>query len=125
MSQVDFADAIGRSQTMVSMYEKGQRLPSTKLMTVIAEALRIPLAVLYFSDDELPDHTSELYYMKSIPGSDDEVMQKRKDLRDDPDRRTLLDFAEHGNPKAIKTIAAMIDAFKATNPDFYDGDDPA
>ena len=63
MSQVDFAEAIGRSQTMVSMYEKGQRLPSTKMMNVIAGTLRIPLAVLYFSEDELPDHMSEIRKM--------------------------------------------------------------
>lgn len=52
MSQVDLADLIGRSQTMVSMYEKGQRLPSTQIIANIAKVLGVSFGELYSSTDE-------------------------------------------------------------------------
>lgn len=52
MSQVEFADKIGRSQTMVSMYEKGQRLPSTEIIAKIASVLGITFGEVYYGRDE-------------------------------------------------------------------------
>lgn len=52
MSQVDLADLIGRSQTMVSMYETGQRLPSTQTIATIAKVLGVSFGELYSSADE-------------------------------------------------------------------------
>ena len=34
-------------------------------------------------------------------------------------------LAKNGSSKDVKQVVAIIDALKATNPDFYDGDDPA
>lgn len=56
MSQVEFADKIGRSQTMISMYEKGQRLPSIKIIANIAKVLGVPFGDLYYSEDEFGEH---------------------------------------------------------------------
>ena len=55
----------------------------------------------------------------------DPVMAEREALRRDPDRRVLLDLAERGTAADVKQVRAIIDALRATNPDFYDGDDPA
>ena len=55
MSQSVFADMIGRSQTMVSMYEGGQRLPSTQIIAEIAKVLGVSFGDLYFSDEERSD----------------------------------------------------------------------
>ena len=52
MSQVDLADLIGRSQNMVSMYETGQRLPSTQTIAAIAKVLGVSFGELYSSADE-------------------------------------------------------------------------
>lgn len=52
LSQIEFADLIGRSQTMVSMYEKGLRLPSTKILAQIGKILGCTFDSLYFSDEE-------------------------------------------------------------------------
>lgn len=49
----------------------------------------------------------------------------REELRRDPARRTLLSLAQHGASKDVEQVAALIDALRATNPDFYNGDDPA
>lgn len=61
----------------------------------------------------------------SQKNTDDDVWAEREALRRDPDRRALLDLARHGPAKSVRQVAALIDALKATNPDFYDGDDPA
>jgi len=53
------------------------------------------------------------------------VTQAREELADDPDRRALLNLARYGSAQDVKQVAALIDALRATNPDFYDGDDPA
>ncbi|MBR7189053.1 MAG: hypothetical protein IKD53_10940, partial [Clostridia bacterium] len=53
------------------------------------------------------------------------VRQAREDLADDPDRKALLNLARYGSAQDVKQVAALIDALRATNPDFYDGDDPA
>ena len=55
----------------------------------------------------------------------DEIWQLRDDLRNDPDRRALLMLAKNGSAQDVRQVAALIDALRATNPEFYDGDDPA
>jgi hypothetical protein len=55
----------------------------------------------------------------------DASWQKRESLRRDPKRRVLFDLAENGTEKDIDAAVALLDALKATNPNFYDGDDPA
>lgn len=55
----------------------------------------------------------------------DDAQQAREELADDPDRKALLNLARYGSAQDVKQVAALIDALRATNPDFYDGDDPA
>ena len=56
---------------------------------------------------------------------EDKIYEKREALRRDPKRRVLFDLAENGTEKDIDAAIKLLDALKATNPDFYDGDDPA
>lgn len=81
--------------------------------TKLASALDIDVAVL------LDPAT------KSAIVDPDEIWQLREDLRDDPDRRTLLMLAKNGSAEDVRQVAAIVDALRATNPQFYDGDDPA
>ena len=60
ISQVDFAQMIGRSQTMVSMYERGLRLPSTKILAQIAKVLGMTFSDLYYEEGEF-DNSEPLY----------------------------------------------------------------
>ena len=55
----------------------------------------------------------------------DPAQQAREELAEDPDRKALLNLARYGSDRDVKQVAALIDALRATNPDFYDGDDPA
>ena len=62
LSQIEFADLIGRSQTMVSMYEKGLRLPSTKILAQIGKVLGCTFDSLYFSEEERNGNKSDEPY---------------------------------------------------------------
>ena len=56
---------------------------------------------------------------------DDDAQQAREELADDPDRKAPLNLARYGSAQDVRAVASLIDALRATNPDFYDGDDPA
>ena len=60
-----------------------------------------------------------------ISDDDREVWELREAARRDPDRRVLLKLAKNGTAQDVRQAVALIDALRATNPDFYDGDDPA
>lgn len=81
MSQVDFAQAIGRSQTMVSMYESGQRIPSTKIIGKIANVLGVTFDEIWEEKKVKNDYDwySEAFDPKNdFPqGKYDDVTEKR------------------------------------------------
>ncbi len=54
-----------------------------------------------------------------------ELWQRRETLRRDPKRKVLFDLAENGTDRDIDAAVKLLDALRATNPDFYDGDDPS
>jgi hypothetical protein len=54
-----------------------------------------------------------------------QVRQRREALRRDPKRKVLFDLAENGTDRDVDAAVKLLDALRATNPDFYDGDDPA
>ena len=63
MNQTDLANAIGRTQSMVALYETGKRLPSTQIMWKIAEVFGVPFDEIYYSrgrrfESSHPDHKS-------------------------------------------------------------------
>lgn len=107
MSQDDLALLLGTSKQVISRYETGQRSPKVSVVAAYAEKLGVSISMLTIGEDADP------------------ATQARQDLLDDPDRRALLNLARHGSPEAVRQVAAVIDALRATNPDFYDGDDPA
>lgn len=53
---------------------------------------------------------------------EDRIWEKREALRRDPKRRILFDLAENGTEADIDAAVAIIDALRATNQNFYDGD---
>lgn len=64
-------------------------------------------------------------YLGIMPEQLDSTDAARQDLFSDPDRRTLLNLARYGSAQEVRQVSALIDALRATNPEFYDGDDPA
>ena len=107
MSQEEFARLLGTKKQNISRYESGEVSPMISTAAKMADKLGISLTELNGE------------YLKK------NVWAAREALRRDPDRRALLDLAENGTVQDVRQVAALIDALKRTNPDFYDGDDPA
>ena len=90
MSQVEFAIAIGRSQTMVSMYEKGKRLPSIQIILKIAEVLGVHFDDIYYSKDERQNEEEFDWYEEAFTPEneypkgkyDQETIRKLHDIGD-------------------------------------------
>lgn len=109
MTQEQLADRIHISKSSISEWEACKRVPQMKTLRKIAEALGVDVwEIIGFNDVSI-----------------DPAQQAREELADDPDRKALLNLARYGSAKDVKQVAALIDALRATNPDFYDGDDPA
>ena len=111
MSQEELADFLGTSKQNISRYESGEVSPKISTAALIARKLGVSLS-----------------YLNGEPGSsfDDPVpWTLRQEEREDPDRKALFMLSKYGSAKDIRQVNALIDALKATNPDFYDGDDPA
>jgi len=81
MSQNDFADAINRKQPTVALYESGQRLPSTQIMSAIAKVLGVSFGELYYSDEERREHEAEPRVDDVIPTYDGCTAEERRLLR--------------------------------------------
>ena len=118
MSQLDLANALGCGQSTIAMWETGNRIPDIDTIDYIADVFNVsPYSILY-SDQEVGS-------MIKASQSEDAIWAKREALRRDPKRRLLFDLAENGSEKDIDAAVALLDALKATNPDFYDGDEPS
>ena len=114
MSLEEFAAFLGTSKQNLSRYELGEVSPKISTAAKMAEKLGLTLSELNGGD--APD---------SSPDADDDLWTLRQQEREDPDRKALYMLAKYGSAKDIRQVNALIDALKATNPDFYDGDDPA
>lgn len=113
MTQEEFAAMLGTTKQNISRYESGAVSPKISTAQAIADKLGISLAELNGQDASV--QTSQ----------DDDPWTLREELRRDPDRKALLKLARNGSAQDVRQAMALIDALRATNPDFYDGDDPA
>ena len=129
MTQEEFAQLLGTSKQNISRYESGAVSPKISTAQAIADKLGVTLA-------ELNGRTEPVDYFRANDGKPQGLtvaldvaqaatQQAREELADDPDRKALLNLARYGSAQDVKQVAALIDALRATNPDFYDGDDPA
>lgn len=112
MTQEEFADLLGTTKQNISRYESGAVSPKISTAQAIADKLGITLSEL---NGEAPYD----------PDDDDEMWTLREEMRRDPNRRALMQLARNGTAQDVRQAMALIDALRATNSDFYDGDDPA
>lgn len=115
MTQEQLASAIGVSASAIGMYESGKRKPKDAIVEALADVFNVPIWSILYREDEVIPKINE----------DDAIWAKREALRRDPKRKVLFDLAENGTERDIDAAVALLDALRATNPDFYDGDDPA
>lgn len=118
MSQEQLANAISISKSSISEWESCKRAPRMSTLRKIAKALGVDVwEIVGFSDGVVIDDMHE--------EPNDDPWTLREELRRDPDRKALLKLARNGSAQDVRQAMALIDALRATNPDFYDGDDPA
>ena len=109
---------VGVGKSTVRKWESGQIANMRRdKIALVAKALNTTPAYLmgWEEDDDQPSQ-------KTDP---DDLWTLRQEEREDPDRKALFMLSKYGSAKDIRQVNALIDALKATNPDFYDGDDPA
>ena len=115
LSQLQLAEKLSISKQAISNYERGIREPDYVTLEAIADVLNVPMAMLISREDQ----------EKALGKLYNDPNQAREELADDPDRKALLNLARYGSAQDVRAVASLIDALRATNPDFYDGDDPA
>ena len=107
MTLEQVGDLVGVGKSTVRKWESGQIANMRRdKIALLAKALGVTPGFLMGWEDE-------------------DAQQAREDLAEDPDRKALLDFARYGTAQEVRAVVSLIDTFKATNPDEYDGDDPA
>lgn len=113
MTQDQLAEAADINRVTLAKYEAGKVVPGAKVLSRLACSLGVNTDVLLGNgSDGMTDDEREMWEL-------------REAARRDPDRRVLLKLAKNGTAQDVKQAVAIIDALRATNPDFYDGDDPA
>lgn len=127
MTLEQVGDIVGVGKSTVRKWESGQIANMRRdKIALLAKALGVTPGYLMGWDTNMfigdggrergLDRTLEII---------EQSIQAREELADDPDRKALLNLARYGSAQDVKQVAALIDALRATNPDFYDGDDPA
>lgn len=119
--QKEVAAVTGVSQPTVSEWVHQKKDPSGERLKALADLFGVSTGVILCYDPipgtepTSPDMTDD----------EREMWELREAARRDPDRKLLLKLARHGTAQDVRQAVALIDALRATNPDFYDGDDPA
>ena len=94
------------------MWEAGRSEPTGDMYAMLSFLLGCTVGYLMGTEDE-------------VHPADDDIWTLREEERRDPNRKALYMLAKYGTAQDIRQATAIIDALKATNPDYYDGDDPA
>lgn len=117
MQQKQLALAVGVARPTVSEWEHQKKDPSGERLAKLAEVFNVdPGIILGYS---------ETIGQGVMTDEDKELWEAREAARRDPERKALFKLAKNASIKDIKQVNAFIEAMRATNPDFYDGDDPA
>lgn len=119
MQQKEIALAVGVSRPTVSEWEHQKKDPTGERLKKLAKLFNVSTGVVLALEpipSSAPDALSE---------EDRELWALREAVRRDPDRRVLFNLARDGTPAQIRQMVTLLDAMKAANPDFYDGDDPS
>jgi transcriptional regulator with XRE-family HTH domain len=120
MQQKEVALAVGVSRPTVSEWEHQKKDPTGERLKKLAKLFNVSTGVV-LAMEPIPSSVPEAL------DSDEarELWELREAVRRDPDRRVLFSLAKNGTAAQVRQMVSLLDAMKATNPEFYDGDDPA
>lgn len=117
-TQKQVAVILKLSGPSVSNWESGKTNPTHENLARLADLYRVSVDYLMGRDIEETEGTD-------MTDDEREMWELREAARRDPDRKVLLKLAKNGTAQDVRQAVALIDALRATNSDFYDGDDPA
>ena len=116
MTLEQVGERVGVGKSTVRKWESGQIANMRRdKIALLAKALGVEPSYLMGWDDE----------PVKAQADDDAKWTLLEHERSDPDRKALFMLSKYGSAKDIRQVNAIFDALKATNPDAYDGDDPA
>lgn len=118
MQQKEIAMAVGVSRPTVSEWEHQKKDPSGERLKKLSKLFGVSNAVILCLEP-IPSTSPDL------SEDDRELWEAREAARRDPERRILFKLAKNGTATQVRQMVSLLDAMRATNPDFYDGDDPA
>ena len=110
LKQFEMADLLGVARPTYTKYESGAIQMSDQTLKRISQVFGVSIDYILCND---------------VPDVEDDPWTLREDEREDPDRKRLFMLARHGSAQDVRQASAILDALRATNSDFYDGDDPA
>lgn len=121
MQQKEVAMAVGVSRPTVSEWEHQKKDPSGERLIKLADLFGVSTGVI-LGYDPFPGKATT---PDDMTDDEREMWELREAVRRDPGRRMLFNLAKNGTAQDVRQAVALIDALRATNPDYYDGDDPA
>jgi len=115
IQQKEVAMAIGVSRPTVSEWEHQKKDPTGDRLRKLAEFFDVTTAMV-LGLDPLP-----IAPPNSITDEDDlELWEAREAARNDPNRRVLFKLARSGTASQVRQMVSLLDAMRATNPEFYE-----
>lgn len=97
LTQMELANKIGVSVSLVNAWENGQRLPSIEKQEAIADIFNVTLDYLFGRDD------GSIYYF------DPEVAEYAEFLRSNPEYRVLFDATRRVSKDDIEFVAKLLE----------------
>lgn len=108
MTQAQFAEEIGRSQSVVAQYESGQRMPSTEIIGSIANRFGLTFDAIYNSEEESKEHAKEEdWYGEYFGYGYDEIELKSMELT--PSEVYLVKCYREAEPTAQSYALQMLE----------------
>ena len=111
-TQEQTAEAVGISHVALARYENGQRMPKLDILSALAAHFGV--SVDYLIGHEQPGDDTD---------DDADLWELREQYRRREGMRILFNTARQCTDQELKQAAALVDALRATNTKYYDGDD--
>ena len=115
MQQKEIAAAVGVSRPTVSEWEHQKKDPSGDRLIRLADLFGVSTGVV-LGYDPVPGANRQ-------PDDDADLWELREQYRRREGMRILFNTARQCTDQELKQAAALVDALRATNTKYYDGDD--
>ena len=113
--QKEVADAVGVSRPTVSEWEHQKKDPTGERLIKLSRLFSVSTGVVLAMEPVPPAAPFALE-----TDEDRELWEAREAARRDPDRRILFSLAKNGTAAQVRQMVSILDAMKATNPEFRD-----